>query len=128
MGLGIRSNSKSIFWIHVHLVDPECPTKHSIFNVPTSIYHNWIFKIESLVGLLMNDYCFLFLPFEMSFAMSLSLVRSFSIPSLFSKENALKVLHVVSFFFLILYLFLFWVFLFLLTLFFFGHLFCCLWS
>lgn len=48
----------------------------------------------------MNDYCFLFLHFEMSFAVSQSSVRSFSIPALVSKENALKVLHVVSLFFL----------------------------
>jgi hypothetical protein len=46
----------------------------------------------------MNDYSFLFLHFEMSFAVSQSSVRSFSIPALFSKENALKVLHVVSLF------------------------------
>ncbi len=99
MGPGIRSNSESTFWILVHLVDPECPTEHPIFNVPAGIYHNWIFKIEPLVCLLMNDHCFLFLPFEMSFVISLSSVRSFSIPGLFSKENALKVLHVVSLFF-----------------------------
>jgi hypothetical protein len=40
MGAGIRSSSEPAFWIPVHVVDPERPTEHSIFNVPAGIYHS----------------------------------------------------------------------------------------
>jgi hypothetical protein len=33
-------SSEPAFWIPVHVVDPERPTEHSIFNVPAGIYHS----------------------------------------------------------------------------------------
>jgi hypothetical protein len=40
MGVGIKFNSESTFWIHAHVVDLKRPTKHSIFNVLAGIYHS----------------------------------------------------------------------------------------
>jgi hypothetical protein len=34
------SSSEPAFWIPVHVVDPERPTEHSIFNVPAGIYRS----------------------------------------------------------------------------------------
>ena len=51
----IRSTQEPAFWIPVHLVDPERPTEHSIFNVPagntlTMLSFHLLRKAELVVG------------------------------------------------------------------------------